>query len=850
MNTLMSPGIPFEMRMAWRETRPAARKFVFLVAAIALGVGALTGLKGFSVALNNSIARSARDLVAADLAVRFSSFPGAKEIGILESLSSRGAELSRSTETLSMVSSSGGSDPVLSEIRAVDPRTYPFYGVVELEPPASLRSMLTDDAAVVSRDLLVRTGSAPGDTIQIGSAHYRIAAILKSEPDRIAFGINLGPRILITRKGLERSGLIQFGSRVSESFLYRLPAGGLSLDQARSILTAGISRRIRIVDYRNPNPSITRGLERATRFLSLIGLLALLLGGLGVSTTIHAYLRQKLNTIAVLKCLGGRSNQIMRVYLVQGMVLGALGSALGIVFGYFIQLLFPRLLRDWISLPAQLELAPGAALQGFCAGVFITLLFLLPPLLAIRRISPIRVFLREMPETPYSTLRRLRHDPLPLAFALMLLAGTGLIAGWLAGSLRWGFVFLAALVGCIAVLAIVARLLLLALRKIPRLPPLVLRQGLKNLNRPGNQVISIMISLGLGAAFVLTVYFIQTSLLSQIVKSAPADFPNVFLLGITQQDEGALRDFLKHQSGVESSALVPAIPSRLSKVDGRTADQLDLSPQEQRRFRGEFTLAWAESVPADTRIVEGRWWRPPYASAMISVGEEAARLFRIRIGSILEFDVSGQVIRGTVANIRDIEFSRPGISNQFIFTPGALEGLPVSYIGTVRIPAAKVAALQSSLYKQFPNVTSIDAGQVLVRVQELLDKMSSVIRFVAVFAIIAGMIILASSVVSTRYQRIREAILFKTLGATRAQVAGIQAAEFMVSGSAAGLSGSILAAIAADLLLGRLLDTEFDFQWLPLLTATAATGVLAVVTGWLASRGVLSHRPFEILREN
>jgi putative ABC transport system permease protein len=846
----MQGNVTFELRMAWRETRSTYKRFLFLIMAIALGVGALTGLKGFSTALNHSISRSARDLIAADIAVRFGTQPSQKEIGVLETLSGRGAQLSRTTETLSMVASMKASEPVLCEVRAVDPQTYPFYGTVEIEPPSPLQKVLLDDTAIVSRDLLVRTGSVPGEEIQIGAGKYRIAAMLKSEPDRLAFGVNLGPRILITPKGLDTSGLIQYGSRASVSFLFKLPARGLSLDQARKIIEEGIKRRIQIVDYRNPNPSVSRGLERATGFLSLIGLLALLLGGLGVATTMHAYLRQKLDSIAILKCLGGRSRQIIRIYIVQGIALGTIGSVLGIAIGYFVQLIFPGLIKGWIALPANLEMAPGAALQGFCAGAFTTLLFLFPPLLAIRRISPVRVFLREMQETQYSTLNQLRQDPFPLIFSLLLLVGIGLIASWVAGSLRWGFTFLAALLGCVLILGIAAKLLLIALRRIPRVSPLALRQGLKNLNRPGNQVISILIALGLGVAFVLTVYFIQTSLISQIVKSAPADFPNIFLLGVTQQDKSALADFLSSRSNTQGHALIPAIPSRLISVDGHTADQLSMTPHDRRHFQGEFTLTWTESIPPDTRIAGGRWWKPPYNEPMISVGEEAARQFKISIGSILEFDINGRIIRGKVVNTRDIEFSRPGISNQFIFSPGVLDGLPVSYIGTVRMPASRVADFQSRLFKQFPGITSIDVGQVLVRIQDLLDKVSTVIRFVSIFAIISGVVILASSVISTRHQRMRDAILLKTLGATRAQVAGIQAAEFLIIGSAAGLVGGILAAIAAHFLLGKLLNTDFDFQWMPLMTAMAGTAVLSIATGWIANRGVLKHKPLEILREN
>ena len=846
----MKMSIAFEIRMAWRESRSAYRKLLFLVLAISIGVGALTGLKGFSKALDRAIARSARDLVAADLAVRLSTPATDKEVDALQSLTARGCEISRTTETLSMVSPAKASVPILSEVRAVDPQTYPFYGTVELEPAAPLRKTLSADSAVVSRDFLVRTGSLPGDTIQIGTADFRIAAVLKSEPDRIAFGINLGPRILITREGLKRSGLIQFGSRASEAFLFRLPARGLSLDEARAIAQGAISRRVRIVDYRNPNPSVSRGLDRAGAFLSLIGLLAMLLAGLGVSTTIHAYLRQKLDSIAIIKCIGGRSAQIIRIYLVQGLALGLLGSGLGIGLGYVVQWLLPKVLEGLISLPAQLELAPGAALQGFCVGIFTTLLFMLQPLLSIRRVSPIRVFLREMPEEKSPLWKRLRQDPLPLIVSIILLTGIGLIAGWLAESLRWGFAFLSGLAACVLVLAAAAKLLLMGLRRVPRVASLALRQGLKNLNRPGSQVASVLVALGLGVAFVLTVYFIQTSLLSQIVQSAPADFPNVFLLGITQDQKESLADFLKKQQGVEAHALVPAVSSRLLLIDGKMPDQMDLTEHDRRHLQNEFTLTWSESIPPDTRIVEGAWWTPPFQASMISVGEEAARQFKIGIGSVLEFDASGRKIRGKVVNIRSIEFSRPGISNQFIFSPGSLSDVPVSYIGTVRMDPNRVADFQSALFKRYPGVTSIDVGQVLVRIQGLLDKISAVIRFVALFAIISGVIILASSVISTRYLRTKETVLLKTLGATRRQVRLIQAAEFLILGSAAGLVGGILAAITAYFLLGKLLDTEFAFQWIPILTGIVATALLSIATGWLASRGVLNHRPLEILREN
>jgi len=841
----------FELRLAWRDIRPSLRKFIFMVTAIALGVGSLTGIKGFSQALDRAMSRSARDLIAADLAVRMNFSPNKEELAVFDSLTRRGCETTRVTETLSMASSARASRPLLSNIKAVDPRLYPFYGNVELDPALPLNKLLADDAAAVSQDFLIRTNSAIGDFIQIGAGRFRIAAVLRSEPDRLASGVDLGPRILITRNGLTRSGLIQFGSRLSESFLFRLPSQGLGLEEAEQIVKGGLQRHAHIADYRNPNPSVARGLDRMANFLSLIGLLALLVGGLGVATTIHTYLQQRLDSIAILKCLGGRSRQILRIYLLQGLLLGAAGSLLGVGLGYLVQMLFPPLLKGLIELPTHLELAPGVALQGFAIGIVATLLFLLPPLLAIRKVRPVRVFLREMPETQYSTIQRLRHDFIPLASSLILLLGAGLLASWLAESWRRGFGFIAGLAGAILILAAGAKLLLLVLKRLPRPSSLALRHGLKNLNRPGSHVASVLVALGIGVAFILTVYFIQTSLLSQIVKSAPANYPNVFMLGITERDKDPLWAFLKTQPGItDAGAPIPAVPARLQRIDEKTAEETDLEPHDRRYFQMEFVLTWTAALPPDTKILEGQWWHAPYGTPMISVGESAARSLKIHVGSILEFNSSGHIVRGKVVNIREVEFGRPGSNNQFIFSPGTLDGLPASYVGALRMAPPDVARFQSALFTKFPSITSIDVGQVLARVQQLLDRISNVIRFIAFFAILAGIIILASSVVATRYQRIREAVLLKTLGATRAQVARIQAAEFLIVGLAAGLIGCLLAAAAADYLLGKLLETEFNFQWLPLLVGTLATAALAIAAGWIASRGILNHKPLEILREN
>jgi len=841
----------FELRLAWREMRPSIKKLLFMVSAIALGVGALTGIKGFSLALNQSMLRSARDLIASDIAVRMNSIPSERDLNLVNSIEQRGAQVTRTTETMSMASPAAVANPILCSIKAVEPNKYPFYGTVLLDPAIPLRQALKDDSAVVTQDFLFRTGITQNDEIQIGDCRFHIAAILKEEPDRLASGIELGPRILITREGLKRAGLIQFGSRASESFLFKLPAQGLSLSDATRILRSGLRERARVVDFRNPNPSITHGLEHMSNYLSLIGLLALLVGGLGVATTIHTYLQQKLDSIAILKCLGAHARQIMRIYLIQGLFLGVLGSLLGVGIGYLVQLFFPRLLVGLLNIPTQLEIAPSAAIQGFLIGLVTTLLFLLPPLLAIGKVRPARVFLREMPETRSSIIQQLRRDPLPLVLSIVLLLGAGLLASWLAESFVRGFVFVGGLAGAILILSLGAKLLLVGLKHVPRPSSLAIRHGLANLYRPGNHVTSILVAIGIGVAFILTVYFIQTSLLAQILQSAPTDFPNLFLMGITQRDRDPLAAFFQEQHvAVNSSSFIPMVAARLERVDGKTMDQIERESPNRHHYRGEFSLTWMAELPPETKIIEGEWWKPPYTEKLISVTEEAAREMQIGVGSILQFNCTGVTINGKVTSIRNVEFVRPGSSNQFVFNPGALDGLPVSYIGALRLPQSQISRLQGELFSRFPSVTSIDVGQMLNRIQNLVDKIAAVIRFVAFFAILSGIIIMASSIAATRYQRIREAVLLKTLGATRAQVARIQAAEFLIIGLAAGLIGGLLSAAAARYLLGHLLNTEFEFRWIPFLAGIVATALTAVVTGWVANRGVLNSKPLEILREN
>ncbi|HYM11554.1 MAG TPA: FtsX-like permease family protein, partial [Bryobacterales bacterium] len=550
------------LKMAWRDARASTGKFLFVILAVAAGVGALTGVRGFSRSFRSALLRNARTLMAADVSVRTFTPPSARQQRLLDDLAGRGIGITNIIETLSMMSGGGESRPIMVSVKAVDPRVYPFYGQVRLDPPAPLAEALTASTVLVSDDLLLRLGTSAGQAVRLGSAEFRIAGVLRVEPDRMTGSLNVGPRVMLNRDGLDRTGLMKFGSRASYRVLLRLPPAGVSVDRVSYALKRSFGEGSRVTDFRQTNPAITHGLNRATTFLSLVSLIALIVGGLGVATALYSHLQQKMDSIGILKCLGARSGQVIRIYLAQALALGAAGSAVGILLGYAVQAVFPRLIAGYFALPTRVEWTPVTALEGFGVGVLTTLLFTLPPLLYIRKIKPIDIFRHEMPEAQPAWRERWKAVRAPLAAGAVILIGLGAIAAWLASSPRLGLIFLGGIIGSLLALSAVAWLLLRLLRALPALLPFrlpaALRHGMANLHRPGSHSAAALVALGIGVTFTLTVYLVQHSLLAEILSSAPPDMPNVFLINITDKERDGVAELLRTRAGVESAK--PPVP--------------------------------------------------------------------------------------------------------------------------------------------------------------------------------------------------------------------------------------------------------------------------------------------------
>jgi putative ABC transport system permease protein len=829
--------------MAWRDTRAAAGKFLFVVLSVALGATALTAVAGFNESVRYTLLREARSLMAGDISVRMPIEPSAEELRFLEGLQSEGIRTTRVTETVSMASSGQGA-PTLISVKGADLASYPFYGNLALDP-AGVR--LDGSSVAVSDDLLLRLGLHIHDSVIVGNRTFKIAARIVKEPDRMTTGFTLGPRVLFTREGLAATGIVIPGSRITERLLLKLPPSE-DLGQMRQRLENTFGRRARISDYTETNPQLTRALDRATRFLSLVSLIALIVAGLGVGATMQSHLRQKLPNIAFMKCVGGRAGQVIGVYIVQALMIGLAGSVIGVVVGAFAQAAFAKIVAHYFDIAVILIWPWTAMLKGTAAALATTILFALPALLAIAEVKPALILRRDVSEEP-----RPRRNKRSILAAAIIVIGLWGIGVWVSSSVQYASVFGGVLLGSLLVFAAIAAALLRAVRLLAAHRALqrstAIRHGIRNLYRPGAHTPAILASLGIGVMFTVTVYFLQHSLLEEVRLTAPPDSPNIFLINITDRESDGIKRLLDASPGVlDRQPLSPSVSAQIATIDGVPLENIPLEEGARRYLNTQFVLTWTTDVPPATTILEGNWWPKQPPDPMVSVQEAAAQALGLKVGSVVEWTAFGGSIRAKVANIRRTDALRVGANNQFILSPGTLDNFSTVYYGALRVKPESIAGIQARVFAEFPTVTVINASDILDIIQDVMDRISLAVRFVAGFAIFGGLVVLASSVAGTRYSRMREVAILRTVGATRPALVRMFCTEFVIVGSVAGLIGGTLAGVASSILIRRLLETPYSFDWTPVAVAGVATALLTVLTGWAASFGILDRKPLDILR--
>ena len=844
-----SLGWSAALRIAWREFEAAPAKFVFVIVSVAIGVAALTGVRGFTESFQKTLLGQARTIMAADVSARMFRQPSAKEVAGLNAL--QGIERTQVTEMVSMASTSSDPIPLLVSLKAVDPSQYPFYGAYKLRHAGTLQQELTPQTVLVGEDLLIRLRTRIGDSLKLGNSSFRIAGVIEREPDRMNSSMGIGPRVLITRQGLEASGLLQPGSRAAERFLMRLNPAASDVKGLHAQVEK-ILPEAQVTDFREANPALTQGLDRASSMLSLICLVAMVLGAIGVAMSMRAHLEQRMDILATMKSIGARSSDILRIYLLQTLLLGLVGGIVGVVAGFGVEWTIPLLAAKLLPIEPTLRLPVRAGLAGLGTGMLTTLLFCLPPLLDIRRVKPSLVLRRQVEAPPEMTLKeRWQRRRMQWTMTAIILLALGGIAAALTSSVVVALWFTVALVTLLLFITLLARTLLRLLRTAlsrTRLSlPSAVRHGLSNLYRPGNQSIAVLISLGAGIMMILTVFLMQNAVLRDLQETLGKGLPNIFLIDIATDELDGVSSLIAKQPGVHGALeRLPVVAGRLNEVNGKTGDELK-QQKIPRHLLQSVSLTWSDTVPAGMKVHMGAWWSAG-ADGKVAVSEGLAKRMHIGIGSALVFTVQERRIPVTVAALYANDGQHVFGRSEFVLSQQSLVHLPVVWYGAVHVDTAQIPQMQRVLFAEYPTVTVINIADLLDTVAGVVHQVTIIVRFLAGFSILSGLVILASSVASTRFRRIREVVVLKTLGARRARVAAVFGVEFTVLGLLAGCVGVIFANLLTFILLHRL-DVPYRLQWFAGAGAAVGTALLAVLTGWLVSIRILGQRPLEVLRE-
>jgi putative ABC transport system permease protein len=845
--------------IAWRDLESAPGKFGFVVLSVAIGVAALVGVRGFSESFRRTLSTEARSLIAGDLSARIFHLPTADDDRKIDAIKQTipGSRSTWVTETLSMASVPPDRVPLLVALKAVDPAEYPYYGKAALEPEMSLQQALDGDSAVVADEFLIRLNAHVGQTLRLGGRNFRIAAVLRQEPDRISAGAGMGPRVMISGAALERTGILAPGSRASHRLLLKLPdklPKGIDTISLRKQLETSLGEA-QVTDYREGNPALTEGLDRATAILSLICLVAMVLGAIGVAMAMHAHLEQRMDMLAILKAMGAGSTDLLRIFLLQTLGLGLAGGLLGVAAGVGVMEALPAVFGKLLPVRITLEFPWRSVLAGLGTGLLTTLLFCLPPLLDVRGIRPVLVLRRLVepgPEGIGGWFARLwaRRLQLGLSFAVVLALGG--IAWALSDSAMIGTWFTLGLAAVLLVLLVLAAVMLRTVRGLLnrvrlRLPSSV-RHGLSNLYRPGNQSAAVLAALGTGVMLILAVYLMQASLLREIRETASPALPNIFLIDVTTDEAAGVRAFFQHQAGVTQALdLMPGIMGRFVSLNGKTVEQLK-DKHYPRYLLQSAELSWSDSPPAGDKITQGKWWTDGSVQE-IAIGEGAARRLELGVGSKVEIETaSSGVHKLKVAAVYKADGEHMGARIPFVLPSGQLKNDVATWYGGAHLDPRQIPTMERAFFLAYPTVTVINIADVLTRIETVVDQITVVIRFLAGFSIFAGLTILASSIASTRFRRMREAVVLKTLGATRMRIVRTFSVEFSVLGLLAGLVGVIFANLLTRVLLHRM-QVGFHIEWPAAGVALVGTAILATATGWIASYRILGLRPLEVLRE-
>lgn len=838
-------NFPWLVKMAWRDSRRNRSRLLLFVSSIILGIAAMVAIYSLGDNMSAEVDRQAASLLGADLQIG-----SGKQVSpaIQKMVDSLGDRRSEQRMFPSMIYFSKSSKTRLVQVRALGGE-FPYYGILETEPASAGKEFRKGQAALVDQTMMLQYDAKVGDSIKIGSVSFVIAGTLINAPGQTGLSASVAPPVYIPLQYLEQTGLAQKGSRINYQFFFKFDKPVKMAELVEKIEPRLDTEGLNYETVETQKQNTARSLQDLTDFLSLVSFIALLLGCVGVASAIHIYVREKIKSVAILRCLGAKGSQAFLIYLIQIVVVGFIGSLAGVALGTIIQQFLPVAFKDFLPIKVTTDFSWTAIGQGLLLGVVISFLFALLPLVSIRKISPLNTL--RLSFQKFSLFK----DPVKwLVYLLIILFIFG-FSFLQIKEVQESIGFSIVIVVAFLILVGTAALLMWAVRRFfPNGWNYLWRQGLANLYRPNNQTTILIVAIGLGTAIICTLFSVRAILLKRIELTARDNRSNTILFDIRPQQKDSVLALAK-QFNLPVDGTVPIVNIRLEKVNNITGEILrkDSTIKMHRGlFDREYRVTFRDSITNSEKIVKGKWSGKVDASGkiFISLDQNYAKNNSIRIGDTMVFNVQGSVISTIVGSFRQVDWGRVQTNFLVVFPTGVLEEAPMFHVLVTRIDNKDVSArFQQQLVQRFPNVTVIDLSAVLNIVSQIIDKVGFVIRFMAAFSIFTGLIVLIASVVISKYQRIQESVLLRTLGASRKQIFYITALEYFFLGALAAGTAMFLSLGMTWLIAKFIFQTEFTTQWMWLLIVFVSVCLLTVFIGLINSRAVVTRPPLEILRE-
>ena len=847
---MSAAGIALTLRLALRDLRGGLGGFRVFVACMALGAAAIAGVGSLAHGISDGLAREGRVILGGDLSFTLIHREATREERAF--LDGRG-DVSVAATMRAMARTADGRSSLV-ELKAVD-RAYPLFGAVRADPPGKLDAQLGRRGeafgALVDPALLARLGLKLGDRLNVGAATVELAATIVTEPDKLAGGLAFGPRLMISEDALRETGLLQPGSLVRWHYRLRLPAANASEAAAQEVKAAA-ERQLPsagwdIRTHTNASPQLERNIERFTQYLTLVGLTALLVGGVGVANSVKHYLDGRRSVIATMKSLGATGGRVFAVYFAEVLMLASVGIAIGLVIGAALPYLLVAVLGPIIPLPLAAALHPGELLLATLYGLLTAAAFALWPL-GRAHDAPVSALFRDevAPERRWPRKRYM----LATAAAVAALTAFAVVAAY---DRKIAAIFIVAALGVFAMLRLVAVLVMLIARRVPRPRSTVLRLAVSNIHRPGALTPTVVLSLGLGVALLVTVLEIDGNLRRQFTAALPEKAPSFFFLDIAAADSERFDALVQAQAPQGKLERVPMLRGRIVSAAGVKAEDIKAPPNIQWVLQSDRGITFGDEVPAGSRVVEGAWWGADYAGPpLVSLEKKIADGLGLKVGDEIIVNVLGRELSARVANLRALDWQSLGINFVLVFSPGTFRGAPVTHIATLTFPDGGTVAEETSLLKTlegaFPAITAVRVKDALDAIGQLVMNLVLAIRGASAVTLVAAALVLSGALAAGHRHRVYDAVILKTLGATRRQLIAAYALEYLLIGLATAAVGVAAGSIAAWRVIVDVMTLPFAWQGAPAATAALAALAVTLVFGLIGTFTALNRKPAPVLR--